>query len=405
MLTIPTTIPALSVGDLTDRIQRALKTPQLQNLWVLGEISSANLANSGIYFALKDLAGGAMINCVVWQRQISTLVVKPKPGEQVYILGSLALYAPQGKYQLQVQQILPAGEGLLALQLEQLRQKLRQEGLFDRQLPLPQHPRTIAVVTSPQAAAWGDIQRVIGSLYPGLQILLSPATVQGATAPRSIQAAIQRVVRDGRAEVVILARGGGSREDLSCFNDELVVRAIAACPIPLVSGIGHERDESLADLAADWAAPTPTAAAAAVVPNLADLVDDHRQRVTRLQVAMVRSARQHQYRLLQLRKRWELVRPDRLLVREQERITRLKHRLRQIILARLTTAQQEQIHLGERLQALDPNLILQRGYALVRNQQGQILRDTTTVAVDEELAVELAQGSLRVKVLEVIHEE
>jgi exodeoxyribonuclease VII large subunit len=398
MLTIPTTIPALSVGDLTDRIQRALKTPQLQNLWVLGEISSANLANSGIYFALKDLAGGAMINCVVWQRQISTLVAKPKPGEQVYILGSLTLYAPQGKYQLQVQQILPAGEGLLALQLEQLRQKLRQAGLFDRQLPLPQHPRTIAVVTSPQAAAWGDIQRVIGSLYPGLRILLSPATVQGATAPRSIQAAIQRVVRDGRAEVVILARGGGSSEDLSCFNDELVVRAIAACPIPLVSGIGHERDESLA-------APTPTAAAAAVVPNLADLVDDHRQRVERLQVAMVRSARQHQYRLLQLRKRWELVRPDRLLIREQERITRLKHRLRRIILARLTTAQQEQIHLGERLQALDPNLILQRGYALVRNQQGQILRDTTTVAVDGELAVELAQGSLRVKVLEVIYEE
>jgi exodeoxyribonuclease VII large subunit len=177
--------------------------------------------------------------------------------------GKIVVYAPHGKYQFQVQQVLPLGEGLQALRLEKLRQRLSQEGLFDRgrKKSLPVHPQTIAVITSPTAAAWGDIQRMLLSRYLGLLVLLSPATVQGESAPHSIERAIDRVVVDGRAEVVILARGGGASEDLSCFNSEIVVRAIAECPIPVVTGIGHERDESLADLAADIRASTPTSEA------------------------------------------------------------------------------------------------------------------------------------------------
>lgn len=401
----PATTTALTVAALTDRIQQSLQNPQLQQLWVMGEVSSANQANSGIYFTLKDTEDNAAINCVIWQRQIPRLAIQPQPGEQVYLLGSIALYAPQGKYQLQVQQVLPAGEGLQALRLQQLRQRLQRAGLFDRQLPLPSYPQTIAVVTSPQAAAWGDIRRTIALRYPGISILFSPATVQGDSAPKSIAVAIDRVVRDGRAEVIILARGGGASEDLSCFNTELVVQAISACPIPIVSGIGHERDESLADLAADWQAATPTAAAVLVVPSLPAMQAAQQRRVDRLQVAMIRVARQEQYRLLQLHERYERVRPDRLLAQEQARITRLKQRLRQTITARLSGARQLQCHLQERLQALDPNLVLQRGYAVVRDRQGQILRDAATLKAGQELTVQLAKGSLVVQVLGQQHEK
>ncbi len=399
-LLFPTTTTALSVAALTDRLQNSLQAPQFQQVWVMGEVSSASLAKSGLYFTLQDPEGQAAINCVIWQRQLPRLALQPQAGEKVYLLGSIALYAPQGKYQLQVQQVLPAGEGLQALRLQQLRQRLTQAGYFDRQLPLPTYPRTIAVVTSPQAAAWGDIRRTIALRYPGITLLLSPATVQGDSAPTSIAKAIARVAQDRRAEVLILARGGGASEDLSCFNAELVVQAIADCPIPIVSGIGHERDESLADLAADWVAATPTAAAVLVVPSLPEMQAAQQRRIDRLQVAMIRMARQEQYRLHQLHERYERVRPDRLVAQEKVRISRLQQRLRQVIGARLEGAKQIQSHLQARLQALDPNLVLQRGYGVVRDRQGQILRDAATLKAGQELDIQLARGSILVKVVE-----
>jgi exodeoxyribonuclease VII large subunit len=218
---------------------------------------------SGIYFTLKDPVGKAVVPAVVWKNQIPELETKPQVGTQILAFGKITVYAPHGKYQFQVQQVLPVGEGLQALRLQKLKERLSAEGLFDRERkqPLPIHPQTIAIVTSTNAAAWGDIQKTLLSRYPGIRVLLSPATVQGETAPGSIERAIDRVQLDGRAEVIILARGGGASEDLSCFNSEIVVRAIAECSIPIVTGIGHERDESLADLVADVRAATPTAAA------------------------------------------------------------------------------------------------------------------------------------------------
>jgi exodeoxyribonuclease VII large subunit len=404
-LLFPTTTTALSVTALTNRLQTSLQAPQFQQVWVMGEVSSASLAKSGLYFTLQDPDGQAAINCVIWQRQLPRLALQPQTGERVYLLGSISLYAPQGKYQLQVQQVLPAGAGLQALRLQQLRQRLAQAGYFDRQLSLPTYPGTIAVVTSPQAAAWGDIRRTIALRYPGINLLLSPATVQGDSAPTSIAKAIERVVHDRRAEVLILARGGGASEDLSCFNSELVVQAIADCPIPVVSGIGHERDESLADLAADWVAATPTAAVTLVVPSLLEMRAAQQRRIDRLQVAMVRMARQEQYRLHQLQERYERVRPDRLVAQERVRVARLKQRLRQAIATRLGGAKQLQGHLQERLQALDPNLVLQRGYAVVRDRQGQILRDAATLKAGQELDIQLARGSILVKIVEQKHEK
>ena len=399
-----TDLEPISIDRLTKYIEQALtQTPQLRQVWVTGEVSSASFHPSGIYFTLKDPLGKASLPAVIWKDRLPDLETKPQVGTQVCALGTIAVYAPHGKYQFQVQQVIPIGEGLQALRYQKLRRRLADEGLFDRERKqlLPSHPRTISVVTSATAAAWGDIQRTILSRYPGLLILLSPATVQGETAPGSIVRAIDRVILDDRAEVLILARGGGATEDLSCFDDEMVVRAIAACPIPVVTGIGHERDESLADLAADIRAATPTAAAALVVPNLDDLVDDHAERIDRLRGAIRRVLVVKQHQLQQLRTRSERIQPDRQLALERERLASLNQRLQRVVKSRLQIAKQEQSSLKERCQALDPRLVLLRGYAVVRQESGRILRESDNLGLGEELAIQLGQGQIRVRVIEV----
>ncbi|WP_373540625.1 exodeoxyribonuclease VII large subunit [Chamaesiphon sp.] len=394
-------IDPISIDRLTSYIERALQIPQLRQVWVSGEIASATFHPSGIYFTLKDKVGKAALPAVVWKSQISELETKPQIGMEVLVFGQLAVYAPHGKYQFQVQQVLPIGEGLQALRLQRLRQRLTAEGLFDveRKRSLPAYPQTIAVVTSPTGAAWGDIQQTLRSRYPGVLVLLSPATVQGEAAPRSIDRAIQRVQIDGRAEVLIVARGGGATEDLNCFNSEIVVRAIAECPIPVVTGIGHERDESLADRAADALAATPTAAAILVVPALTTVVDEHRARIERLQAAMKRVLAAQQAQLSQVRMRCERIKPDRHLAIEAERLKHLQQRLRRAITGRLESAQQQQLRLCARCQALDPRLVLQRGYALVHQQDGSIVRDAAAVVVGEELCLQLGQGQVNVIVI------
>jgi exodeoxyribonuclease VII large subunit len=394
----------ISVDRLTSYIEQALlQTPELRQVWVCGEVSSATHHPSGIYFNLKDKVGRASLPAVIWKSQISDLETKPQVGMEVLAFGKIAVYAPHGKYQFQVQQVLPLGEGLQALKLQKLKQRLSAEGLFDRECKqaLPTQPQTIAVITSPTAAAWGDIRRTLLSRYPGVLVLLSPATVQGESAPQSIERAIERVIIDGRADVIVLARGGGSIEDLSCFNSEIIVRAIAECSIPVVTGIGHERDESLADLAADLQAATPTAAAIAIVPDLEDLADEHIDRVERLRGAMQRVLIDRQSQLSQLRIRCERIRPDRQLELETERVERLSQRLKLAIAGRLQTAQQQQLRLSQRLNALDPHLVLQRGYALIRQQDGTIVRDSGSLVTGEELSVRFGRGQARVKVVEI----
>ncbi len=397
-------VDPISIDCLTKYIERALlATPQLRQVWVSGEVSSATHHPSGIYFTLRDKVGKASLPAVVWKDRISELETKPQVGMEVLVYGKIAVYAPHGKYQFQAQQVLPLGEGLQALRLQRLRQRLSAEGLFDleRKRALPTQPQTIAVVTSTTAAAWGDIQRALCSRYPGVLVLLSPATVQGNTAPTSIAQAIDLVALDGRAEVLILARGGGATEDLSCFNSEIVVRAIAECPIPVVTGIGHERDESLADLVADAAATTPTAAAMLVVPDLTDLIDEHHARVARLRAAIGRVSLARQSDLVQLRRRCELIKPDRQLALATDRLTGLQQRLQRAIATRLQITSQQQLHLKERCKTLDPRLVLQRGYALVRQNDGEIVRHGDRLVVGEELSIQLGRGQVQVQVIRV----
>ncbi|PPT06001.1 Exodeoxyribonuclease VII large subunit [Geitlerinema sp. FC II] len=392
---------ALSVAGLTDYIQTTLQDdPQLRGVWVLGEISSAKKHAYGIFFTLADPDDNSSITCVVWKSQIAKLTAFPTEGEQMLILGNVGLFRKQGRYQLSVWQILPVGAGFQALRYRQLRNRLAAEGLFDeeRKRSLPPHPHTIAVVTSPQAAAWGDIQRTLASRYPGLQVLLSPTLVQGDRAPEAIVHAIDRAGRDGRAQVLILARGGGATEDLAAFDDERVVRAIATCPIPVITGIGHQRDESLADLVADWCAHTPTAAAERVVPELAVLCDEHRDRQFRLNRAVVAQLQQARSQIQQYRQRLSLVPIRRQLQQERQHLERLDRQLRQAVRHRLQHARHYQQLLREKLAVLDPQAVLQRGYAVVRGSDGEILRSPSDTKIGRVLTLQLARGRVKVKV-------
>lgn len=402
-LLIPDT--ALSVAGLTAYIQALLEQDnQLQQIWLTGEVSSATRYRSGLFFTLQDPDAEAAISCVVWNNQLNRLATLPAPGEQLIILGRVHVHPQRGSYQLIVWQALPAGEGLRALRYRQLRKRLEVEGLFDpeRKRPLPPYPQTIAVVTSPQAAAWGDIKRTLKRRSPGLQVLFSPALVQGEQAPLSIVQAIRRVIRDGRADVLIVSRGGGATEDMVCFNDERVVRAIAECPIPVVAGIGHQRDESLADLVADVCAHTPTAAAEQAVPLLADLVADHQARISQLSQVVTNCLEDAIDQLYRLKGRLRRLHFDRQIRQEAQALAWKRQQLIQSVSYRLQESTQHCYLLRQKLLTLDPAAVLRRGYAVARQANGAVVRSTADLNLGQELTLQLAQGQLRVTISEVL---
>ncbi|NJK62338.1 MAG: exodeoxyribonuclease VII large subunit [Synechococcaceae cyanobacterium SM2_3_1] len=391
----------ISIQGLTTYLQDLLAEDRvLSHLWITAEVSSISVHRNGhLFLTLADPDSGDLLKGVVWQSQVLGLSFFPKAGQQILALGQMRLYAKSSTYQIQIWQMLPAGEGLRALQREQLRRRLADEGLFDsdRKLPLPIHPLWVGVISSPQAAAWGDMQRSWRHRYPGLQVVFAAATVQGEQAAESIVQAFQTLTQDGRAEVVILARGGGAREDLDCFDDERVVRAIVECPLPVVTGIGHQRDETLADLAADYTAHTPTAAAERVVPSLdqlrMELQAQQEDLYTCLHSALQRSREWHQ----ELRSRLQHLRLDQQVRKLQQAEKQLQHQLHFALEQRLHQAQVQVQSLSLQLQALDPNAVLRRGYALIRTRDGVWLRDPS-VPPGTPLILELAAGPLYVRV-------
>ncbi|MBE9065679.1 exodeoxyribonuclease VII large subunit [Leptolyngbya cf. ectocarpi LEGE 11479] len=398
---------AVSVAGVTEYIQLLLEGDEnLRNIWVIGEVSSARQHGSGCFFSLQEADGSATLNAVVWRSQLPKLSVVPTLGEQVVVLGQLKVYPKRGSYQLTVWQVLPAGAGLQALRYRQLRQRLASEGLFDQaqKRALPSLPNWVAVVTSPQAAAWGDIQRTLTQRHPGLHVLLSPAIVQGEQAPKSIVQAIERVIEDGRADVLLLGRGGGAVEDLVCFDDERVVRAIATCPIPVITGIGHERDESLADLVADACAHTPTAAAEQLVPALSDLHYFQAQLLQRLAQATGTQLQQQRRDLQQLYVRLQRLQPYSYLEQAQQAQHWRKQRLLQVFHQQLQTRQHQHQLLSEKLSTLDPTAVLRRGYALVRGASGDVVSEVSQLSPGDKIAVRLGQGQLEAEVLSVTEE-
>ncbi|MEM9806765.1 MAG: exodeoxyribonuclease VII large subunit [Cyanobacteria bacterium P01_D01_bin.56] len=393
---------AVSVAGVTEYIQLLLEGDEnLRNIWIIGEVSSARNHGSGCFFSLQEPDGSATLNAVVWRSQLPKLSVTPTVGEQVVVLGQLKVYPKRGSYQLTTWQVLPAGAGLQALRYRQLRNRLASEGLFDeeRKRTLPEFPKCIAVVTSPQAAAWGDIQQTLSQRYPGLQVLLSPAIVQGEQAPRSIVKAVDRVAADGRAEALLLGRGGGAVEDLVCFDDERVVRAIATCPIPVITGIGHERDESLADLVADTCAHTPTAAAEQIVPALNELKYHQAQLLQRLAQVTGGQLYQQQSNLNQLALRLQRLHPERQLNQARQAHQWRTQQLIKVVQKHLQSAEYRHQLLTEKLATLDPEAVLRRGYALVKESSGSIVTKADALSPGDAISIRFAQGRIEAEVI------
>ena len=265
--------PTWSVTDLTRFLRDLLESEaNLQDLWVEGEVSNLSRPASGhLYFTLKDR--NAALRCVMWRNAVMQQAYLPQNGEAIEIHGSISIYEASGNYQLYGDLIRPAGEGALYQEFLRLKAQLEAEGLFDaqRKKPIPSWPQTIGIVTSPTGAALRDMLDTIQRRFPPLKVILSPTPVQGDQAPQGITSALQRLNEIVKPDLILLARGGGTIEDLMAFNDERVARAIANSPTPVITGIGHETDFTIADFAADLRAPTPTAAAELATPNQAEL--------------------------------------------------------------------------------------------------------------------------------------
>jgi len=320
-------VRVLSVGELTVEIKRALESKFLA-VHVQGEVSNVRQPSSGhVYFTLKD--ADACIDAVLFRNEARRLRFAVRAGLQAVVRGRLSLYEPQGRYELIGDFMEPLGAGALQIAFEQLKAKLLEEGLFDKakKRPLPFLPRRVALVTSPSGAVVHDFLRILHRRFPNLPVLIVPARVQGDGAAQEIARAIARAARQPRVDVVVIARGGGSLEDLWAFNEEVVARALAACPVPTVSAVGHETDTTIADYAADLRAPTPTAAAELIARVKEELIADLAQKRARL-VRSFRALSDKRKAALQAR-RARLTDPRRLIGERRLRLDRLEQRLLQ----------------------------------------------------------------------------
>jgi exodeoxyribonuclease VII large subunit len=421
-----------------NREARALLEGSFPPMWVEGEVSNLARPSSGhIYFCIKDQ--GASVRCALFRSQLKLVASPLRDGMHVLVRARVTLYEGRGEYQLIVEHVEDAGEGALRRAFDALKLKLAQEGLFDvaRKKPLPRLPRRIGLITSSSGAVLHDILTTLKRRFPAIPVLLYPVPVQGAGAAPRIAEAIKAAGARRECDVLILARGGGSLEDLWAFNEEVVARALVACPIPVVCGVGHETDFTIADLAADQRAPTPTAAAEMVSPDqhawheqfrqlelrlirrLRDTLRSHAQHLDWLTARLVhpRTRLQHlEQRLQTLTHQLLLGQSRRLhvlratvhgLATRVERLSPLARlharqldcghyteRLRHALNRALERRQQQLAHCGRALHALSPLATLERGYAIVRDGTGRILRDVSAVAVGDAIETRLARGTL-----------
>lgn len=396
----------LSVRELTARVKDALEArPDLRDVQVRGEVSNFRDHPSGhLYFTLKDEA--ASLRCVMFRsRREGTQLGGglPRNGEEVVARGYVGVYERDGQYQLYVQRLFrdeAARLGLLYRALEDLKARLRAEGLFDpaRKRPLPALPRRVAIVTSPTAAALRDILRIARRRYPGLPLVLVPASVQGDRAPGEIARAIRLAGEHLDADVLIVGRGGGSLEELWAFNTEEVARAIAASPIPVVSAVGHETDFTVADLVADLRAPTPSGAAELVVPEKAALLDQVATRAARLATALRQQVARDRLRLDRLRSRPALARPLGPVDMRRQRVDGLAHRLALAGRHQARRGRAALERLAAHLTALDPRAVLARGYALAVDGAGRPLTTVAAAHPGDRVGVLLRDGRLGCRV-------
>lgn len=435
---------ALSVSELNHQARHLLEASFMQ-VWVEGELSGFSRPSSGHwYFSLKDRK--CQIRCAMFRGFNQRVREIPKEGDQVRIRGKVTLYENRGDFQIIVEHIEPAGLGALQQAFEELKRKLQREGLFDtaRKKPLPTTPKHIGVVTSPTGAAIHDILTVLARRCPAIPVTLYPTAVQGKPATADIVRAIDRAVRHGVADVLIIGRGGGSLEDLWCFNEEAVARAIAECPLPTVSAVGHEVDVTIADFVADLRAPTPSAAAEKISPDQNDWLRQLRERELRLASAASRALKRMETRLehlsvrlrdprrelmdkaqrldeLDLRlgkamarrlerdrvrtehlgQRLEMQSPVRQLNDSQANVALLADRLIRSMRETITRRRERLEHTGQTLHVVSPLATLGRGYAIVQQENGNIIRRAENVRPGERITARVASGKLEAKVISI----
>lgn len=426
---------------------RMILEQDLGLVWLTGELSNLAMPSSGHwYFSLKDMS--AQVRCAMFKGNNRRVPFRPQDGMQVLVQARVSLYEPRGDYQLIIESMQPAGDGMLALRFEELKRRLGAEGLFDegRKRPLPREPRAVGLVTSATGAALYDMLTVLGRRAPDLPVFIYPTQVQGSAATAQIVAAIALANRRAEVDVLIVGRGGGSLEDLWCFNEEAVARAIAHSTIPVVSAVGHEVDVTISDFAADLRAPTPSAAAELVAPDSSARAQRLVHLHQRLTQAMTRhqTAARHGFVLLQ--KRLEHQDPKRRLEQQSQRLDELDRRLQQLLASRLHLGErrlanlelrlqaqspekhlaagkrrhqlaEERLHaliarrrdlanhrlamLSARLDGVSPLATLGRGYAIMRTPSGEVISRAGQVSAGQPLVTQLAEGQLRVRVEEV----
>jgi exodeoxyribonuclease VII large subunit len=408
----------LSVSAL-NRLARETLERSFPLFWVAGEISNLTRAASGHwYFSLKDER--AQVRCVMFRNRNSALDWIPREGDHVEARALVTLYEARGDFQLTIEILQRAGLGTLFEAFERLKAKLEKEGLFDpaRKRPLPAHPCQIGIVTSPDAAALRDVLTTLRRRMPGIPVVLYPTPVQGKGAAEIIARAIRTAGERNECDVLIVCRGGGSIEDLWQFNEEVVARAIAESPIPVISGVGHETDFTIADFVADRRAPTPTAAAELVTPDRQALLQLANTLHLRLRRQMQHLLHQRMQQTDYLARR--LVHPGEKIRQQQERLGHLQARLKAALLRltdraqarfqplpqRMVAAQARDLQrkrdrllrLEQNLRHLSPDSVLERGYSLVQQADGSIVRDSARLATAEPLTVTFARGQAEVRV-------
>ena len=386
-----------TVSKLTFYIRRLLEENEvLQDVWVQGEISNLSRPASGhVYFTLKD--SSAALKCVMWKTSALRLRMGLQDGMEVEVHGRIGVYEVSGQYQLYADQIRPVGEGALYQEFMRLKSMLEAEGLFDpgRKRPIPELPRKIGIVTSATGAALRDMLNTLRRRLPIVEVLLAPSPVQGVEAPPALVKAIRSLVGQS-PDVILMARGGGSIEDLWAFNDERVVRAVADSPIPIICGVGHETDFTLVDFAADLRAPTPTAAAElATQLTLLDLLAQLENYRGRLAAATISQIADQRNLLSSLTTALRYASPERRILSERQRVDELSRRAHSSLLHRIQLQFSHVRGTQRRLEALNPLAVLARGYAVVtRKEDGSVISHVAQTTPGQQIQIRVSDGQL-----------
>ena len=387
-----------TVSKLTFFIRRLLEENEiLQDIWVQGEISNLSRPASGhVYFTLKD--SSAALRCVMWKTSAARMSVPLQDGKAVEVHGKIGVYEISGQYQLYVDQIRPVGEGALYQEFMRLKAMLEAEGLFapERKRLIPMFPQRIGIVTSASGAALRDMLNILRRRLPLVEVILAPSPVQGVEAPPALVKALQSLVLQS-PDVILLARGGGSIEDLWAFNDERVVRAVALSAVPVICGVGHETDFTLCDFAADLRAPTPTAAAElATQITVIDLRAALQNYKTRILSATLQLLAEQKTSLSSLVSQLRYVSPDRRIQSERQRVDELTRRAHSSLFHHIQLQSAHVRGMQRRLEALNPNAVLARGYAVVtRSDDGSVV--SRVMQAGEDMQVRVSDGEFEVR--------